>query len=72
MRFIFLTFVILISGCATGGHIDSHFKESIYVRKNMCPQRIMPEYYNYGEVVDKSTYRRMPSYIQDCYERIEQ
>jgi len=72
MRFVFLVFIILISGCAAGGKVDSHFRESIYVRKSMCPQRTMPEYHNYGDVVDKSVYRRMPSYMQDCYERIEQ
>ncbi|MDD4874723.1 MAG: hypothetical protein PHE15_07140 [Dehalococcoidales bacterium] len=70
MKIVLYLFIILISGCATTGErVDSGFQEQLYVRKDMCPQQTMPEYHNYGEVVDKATYRRMPSYIQNCYQR---
>jgi hypothetical protein len=71
MKTVFIILLVLISGCATAGDMQTdRIQEEVYVRKAIFAAPAIPEWRNYAEVVDQQTYRRMPSYVKDLYEKV--
>ena len=70
MKYIILIF-LLISGCAYNSSLVKDDYETIYVRKDNYLISYRPEYHNLKDIISKQEYRILPSYLQDCYEKLE-
>jgi len=62
-----LFFLIFIAGCASVGNCSF---SSYYIKKDnlMFYQPKGAEFYDLKDKISKQEYRRLPSYLQDCYE----
>ena len=70
-KMLFLLFIIYMAGCAsTDSNLASSF-DGLYIKKSnlIFYQPKGPEFYDLKDKISKQDYRRLPSYLQDCYEK---
>jgi hypothetical protein len=69
---IFLIFIFFLAGCASVESVRRNFPDSFYIKKDnlMFYQPKGAEFYDLKNQISKQEYRRLPSYLQDCYEKI--
>lgn len=70
-KLLFSLFIVFMAGCASTGHgLFSSFNGH-YIKKD---SRIFyhpkgPEFYDLKDKISKQEYRRLTSYLQDCYDK---
>lgn len=69
-KLLCLFFLFFMAGCASVGNCS--FSSYYIKKKNLMfyhPKRA--EFYDLKDRINKQEYRRLPSYLQECYEREE-
>lgn len=67
---LWIFFIIFLAGCASVGDRSINFN-SYYAKKDnlIFYQPKGAEFYDLKDKISKQEYRRLPSYLQDCYEK---
>ena len=67
-KLLCLFFLIFMAGCVSVGHRSF---DTFYVKKSnlIFYQPKGAEFYDLKDKISKQEYRRLPSYLQDCYEK---
>ena len=72
-KLLFLVFIVFMAGCASSGNrlYSNYPGDDHYIKKNnlMFYQPKGAEFYDLKDKISKQQYRRLPSYLQDCYEK---